>query len=212
MAKHDYKKIAKRQFLKEYGDIGGGMYGGGAAVSAGFVNPGMGTFSSPDARQNLSAFANNHPTMQYPVGQHKVDWFNSDKATGPSEEDVQELKNKVTPDEILLGIEYELKRQFHKNKSNAKEIVVQNLKKDPKYYSSLHMMQMSDERVNEEKKIEDMKDKANINDKGVNVDEVKKIVEEMLSKRKKTQVPIDVKIVTAYNDSIDRKTKKRWTV
>jgi len=143
MPKRNYKSEAKQRFLlKEYGDLGGGgnITGYGSYVSAGIVNPGMGTYSSPDSRQNLSAFANNHPSMYYPVGQNKIDWFNSEKATAPDPKDIEALKNKVTPDEVLLGIELELHRQFHKNKSNAKLIVIKNLKKDPKYYSSLHAL------------------------------------------------------------------------
>jgi hypothetical protein len=194
-------KILAEQIIKEYGDLGNNF--GGYSV-AGIVNPGMSTFGSPSVRQNLSTFATDHPTMQYPVGAHKVDWFNSERATAPDPKDVQNLKNKVTPDEVLLGIQYELKKQFHKNKSQAKEVVIANLKKDPKYYSSLHMMTQGDERVDEDIM------KENINSKGVNVTEVEKIINELIAKRKPRSVTKEV--TDAYKESVERRTRKRTYV
>ena len=117
--------------------------------TGGIVTPGSATFNSPDVQQ--------HPTMQYPVGQNKVDWFNSNAATGPTPEDVKKLKHKVTPDEIIQGVDAEMKRMFNKNKSRAKAIVVNNLKQDPKYYSKLHFMGIEggDEQITERKSIKE---------------------------------------------------------
>lgn len=54
--------------------------------------------------------------------------------------DVEQIKYKVTPDEIIMGIDYEMKKLVLKDKQVAKQKVVNNLKKDPKYYSKLHML------------------------------------------------------------------------
>lgn len=132
----DYKSIAEERHINEYGDTGTDM----GAYSSGMMNPGVSTFASPQASQNPNAFAGNHPSMFYPVGTNKVDMYNSYKVTGPSDEDIAKLKKTVTPDEIMCGMDYELKAMFIKNKSLAKEIVVAKLKKDPVYYSQLHMM------------------------------------------------------------------------
>jgi hypothetical protein len=124
-------------------DMWDGNMIGTSTHTGGIVTPGSATFNSPDVQQ--------HPTMQYPVGQNKVDWFNSNAATGPTPEDVKKLKHKVTPDEIIQGVDAEMKRMFNKNKSQAKAIVVKNLKQDPKYYSQLHFMGIEggDEQITE---------------------------------------------------------------
>lgn len=54
--------------------------------------------------------------------------------------DIDKIKYNVTPDEVITGIQYEFRKQLVKNKNLAKQKVVQNLKKDPKYYSKLHML------------------------------------------------------------------------
>jgi len=62
---------------------------------------------------------------------------------------IEQIKDKVTPDEVLMGIEYEMKKLVLKDKSVAKQIVVQNLKKNPKYYSKLPMMSIDPDEKNE---------------------------------------------------------------
>ena len=59
--------------------------------------------------------------------------------------DVEKIKYKVTPDEIIMGIDYEMKRLVLKDKQVAKQNVVNNLKKDHQYYSKLHMLDITDE-------------------------------------------------------------------
>lgn len=49
-----------------------------------------------------------------------------------------------TPDEVITGIKYELGQQIKKDKAGAKQIVLTNLKKDPKFYSSLKQLNISD--------------------------------------------------------------------
>ena len=89
MEKLTYKLLAE-QLLKEYGDLSGGFNIVPNNAVGGIVNPGFSHFSSPNVSQNLDSFANNHPTMHYPVGQNKVDMFNNYKATGPDDEDVED--------------------------------------------------------------------------------------------------------------------------
>jgi hypothetical protein len=69
----------------------------------------------------------------------------------------KKLKHKVTPYEIIQGVDAEMKRMFNKNKSQAKAIVVNNLKQDPKYYSKLHFMGIEggDEQITERKSIKE---------------------------------------------------------
>ena len=122
--------------INEYGDTGTGM----GQYSAGMSSNSVGTFSSPNVSQNPEAFASNHPSMYYPVGANKVDMYNNYRVTAPSDADIKILKKTVTPDEVIQGLSAILKSQFFKNKSKAKEILVQNLKRDPQYYSSLRYL------------------------------------------------------------------------
>lgn len=124
-------------------DLGDRMATGISYGTSGIVNPGVSTYASPDVSQ--------HPINFYPVGQNKIDSYNSMRVTGPDQKDIDFIKNKVTPDEILAGLDYELKRMFYKNKSHAKQMVVDNLKKDPKYYSKLNMLNIEDNFMKENK-------------------------------------------------------------
>lgn len=66
------------------------------------------------------------------------------------ESDVDAIKTVVTPDEVLTGMQYELKNMVFKRKDIAKQLVVSNLKKDPKFYSKLHMMQVDENGIRKE--------------------------------------------------------------
>jgi len=104
-------------------------------IGGGFVNPGVSTFTSPVVSQTPNHFGSGgyvkQPQIINPIGQP------------PAEQDVSQIKYKVSPDEVLMGIEYEMKKQVDKNKNLAKEAVIKNLKKDPKYYSKLFMYDMN---------------------------------------------------------------------
>jgi len=117
-------------------DLGDRMATGISYGTSGIVNPGVSTYTSPDVSQ--------HPINFYPTGQNKIDSYTSTRVTGPDQKDIDFIKDKVTPDEILCGLNYELKRMFYKNKSYAKQMVIDNLKKDPTYYSKLNMLNIDD--------------------------------------------------------------------
>ena len=134
-------KECLREILKE-NDMGDRMITGISYLTTGVPGGGVSTFSSPSVSQN--------PVNFYPVGQNKVDFYNNYSAVTPDKEDIDAIKYKVTPDEILQGLEYERKKMFHKDPSKAKAIVVANLKKNPKYYSSLSMLINSDEQPSPE--------------------------------------------------------------
>lgn len=59
--------------------------------------------------------------------------------------DVDQIKTKVSPDEIVTGLQYVLKRMVFKDKRRARDIVLQCLKHDPKYFSSLSMIGITDD-------------------------------------------------------------------
>lgn len=123
--------------------MGDRMMSGISFGTSGIVNSGVSTYASPDVSQ--------HPINFYPSGQNKVDSYTSTRVTGPDQSDIDAIKGKVSPDEIIMGIDYELKHMFYKNKAHAKQVVVTNLKKDPTYYSKLNMLNIGDEFMNEKK-------------------------------------------------------------
>lgn len=115
------------------------------------VQPGLGTFSSPDVSQNPSSFG----TTDYNK------YFNNDLDGVQDAEDLQKSgslggevdqlfknKEKPTPDDILAGIDYELMHMVRKDKHLAKERVIANLRKHgPKYYTSLNMLNIDDKNM-----------------------------------------------------------------
>lgn len=185
-----------KQKLHEH-DLGDRMALGLPYQTGGVVNPGTGTFSSPNVSQSPSSF--------YQDGPNKVSSYNNDKAVGVDAADIKLLKGRVTPDEILCGMEYELKRMVDRNKGRAKEIVVVNLKKDPKYYSSLGMLIHGDERINESidaEKVAAEKKKA-----------FEEIFSGMMASQGKTTVRnVDERVVNAYKETAARSHERRTPI
>lgn len=144
--------------LQELGDTGDRMmqglpYGqGGAITGAGSLD----TFSSPDVSQDPNKFgtltdkskitANTNDSMT------KIAPFGPYTGQPPEDfiKDVNKIKYSVTPDEVLTGIDYEMKKMVLKDKQVAKQNVVNNLKTDPQYYSKLHMLDISDQDLKEQ--------------------------------------------------------------
>lgn len=139
--------------LKETGDLGDRMmqglpYGQGGAITGASSYD---TYSSPDVSQDPNKFgtltdkskitATDNQSMQViaPFGPY------TGQDPKSFDTDVAQIKYKVTPDEVLTGIDYEMKKMVLKDKQVAKQNVVSNLKKDPQYYSKLRMIGIEDE-------------------------------------------------------------------
>jgi hypothetical protein len=140
-------------------DMGDRMYTGQSYIQGGLGGASsLGTYSSPDASQNIGAFKANSTLAGFKYAP-TIAGSASDISTPPPEDydnkstyspsqydkDVDEIKYKVTPDEVLAGLQYELKKMVFKRKDLAKELVVRNLKEDNKYYSKLHMLNIDDD-------------------------------------------------------------------
>lgn len=132
--------------LKELGDLGDRMmqglpFGQGGAVS-GVSN--LDTFSSPDVTQDPSKFGtlSDKSNLTVPETQAAVTPFGPYTGQNPWDyvRGVEQIKYKVTPDEVITGMDYEMKKLVLKDRQVARTNVVKNLKKDPKYYSKLHML------------------------------------------------------------------------
>ncbi len=135
------------KILKE-NELGDRMMTGQSYVQGGGSGNSVGTYSSPDVSQNISSVGY-VPNIAGSPGDITIKTpSDSDNKplVDPSQynKDVEKIKNKVTPDEILTGLQYELKKMVFKRKDLAKVLVVNNLKNDPKYYSKLHMLNIDD--------------------------------------------------------------------
>lgn len=122
----------------------------------GIGKAGLDTHNSPDVSQNQSSFkypqtATSASDISIPTPD-EYDESPAQNNTSPEdfESDIKAIKNVVTPDEIIAGMQYELKKMSFKRKDVAKQAVVYNLKKDPKFYSKLHMMQVDENGVRAE--------------------------------------------------------------
>lgn len=129
------------------------MTGISYSQGGGLGSSGLDTISSPDISQNPEKFK--YPQTAASASDISTpppdDYDNSPvKSRQEFERDVDAIKNVVTPDEILAGMQYELKKMVFKRKDTAKQIVVSNLKKDPKFYSNLKMMQVDENGIRHE--------------------------------------------------------------
>ena len=106
-----------------------------------------GTYASPDVTQNPGSFPADGSNVNIvpPVDQDVKSKIDPEQY----KKDVEDVKTKVTPDDIIQGMQYELKKQIYKNKMVAQETVVQNLKTNPRYYRDLGMLGMTPDMMNE---------------------------------------------------------------
>lgn len=132
--------------INELGDTGDRMmqglpYGQGGAIPG---SSDFDTFSSPEVSQNPDKFdsLNDKSNLTAKQTLNSITPFSPYHGQDPWDyvKDVENVKTKVTPDEVIMGIDYEMKKLVLKDKQVAKQNVVKNLKKDPKYYSKLHML------------------------------------------------------------------------
>jgi hypothetical protein len=137
--------IYMRKYIKE-NELGDRMMTGQSFVQGGGSGNSVGTYSSPDVSQNPASFVPNIAGSQSNITVKTPPDSDNKPLVDPGQydNDVEEIKDKITPDEILTGLQYELKRMVFKRKDLAKVLVVNNLKKDPKYYSKLHMLNIDD--------------------------------------------------------------------
>jgi hypothetical protein len=150
--------------------------GGGSFNS----QPGLGTFASPSVSQNSANFA--HSDNNKANGNHSnTRKDNPDSGSMANDFDAIFCKKVTpTPDEIVAGINYELGQQIKKDKTIAKELVLKNLRKDPKYYSGLKMLNIDDESM-----VNNMSEAQHPNDNPLRekietkTDETKKIFEDL---------------------------------
>lgn len=118
-----------------------GIAGNSGAMS---VVPGYGTETSPNITQDPDSFVRNRT-----LGSNSN---TADKASNGTDwnSEINKIYNKSvtpSPDEVVTGLKYELQKMIKKDKGRAKNIVLQNLKKDPHYYGKLNMLNINDKEM-----------------------------------------------------------------
>lgn len=184
-------------------------FDGSPGGSSGAINysTGWGTPSSPSTTQ--------YPDRFYQLQKNTADQQTGGPAGGqspvanqPQQDQLktgvdQMFKKKDTPspDEVASGLQYELGRMITKDKSTAKQTVINNMKKDPHYYSNLHMLNIDDKKM-------DMSE----NSKGINKKELSKIFKEMaddIPKKYETKPEISSIMKDMWRRKEDRNLWKR---
>ena len=160
---------------------------GAGASTAGALNYGQsyGTFGSPEVSQNPAQFPNsnkNKDDKNKSLGNTSNTAKDVPKA-GQIQRDINAIySKKKTPsvDSIVTGIKYEMGQQIKKDKAMAKQEVLKNLKKNPDYYSGLHMLNITDKDM-----VDNMQESKHPNDAAArtkitpNIDATKQIFAEM---------------------------------
>ncbi len=120
------------------------------------------------------------------------------------EKDVDQIYSKKvipTADEVKAGLDYELQNMIKPDRLKAKEIVLTNLKRDPKYYGELHHLNIDDKSMN-----------VSLTEtlKKINVEETKKIFSE-LSEKKNKKFVVNKEIAEAMKETIEKyKMRRPW--
>lgn len=185
----------------------------GAAGTAGINNygPTYGTFASPNASQVPDKFdsSNRNKTL----GSNSNTAKNS-PGQDPTDKKVNAIYSKKdvpSPDEVVTGIKYEMGQQIKKDKYQAKQTVLDNLKKDPHYYGKLKMLNIDDksmvDNMNEIKHPNDSPAKTKITP---NIEETKKIFAEM-SKGKDQKYVVNSQICDVMKEMWEaKKQRSNW--
>jgi len=141
--------------------------------------PPLNTHASPASTQYPDRFAQqsrnraDQQTGGSAGGKGPVDDMPVQKKLDGDVDKIFSKKDTPTPDEISSAIQYELGRMISKNKGIAKQTVLANMKKDPHFYSNLHMLNIDDKKMKVDESI-DQKKKA-----------INNIFQELVSKREK---------------------------
>lgn len=152
--------------------------GGGIGMAS------LSAISSPDINQLPNKFLypnnmNNKLDIRTPAPDEYEDTPPNNDVNFDS--DVRSIKSVVNPDEIITGMQYVLKRMPFKNRDLAKQIVVQCLKKNTKYFSSLNMIGIDDNNTF----IDDMINESFYTKEEKQISTIfKKLKEDKLNKRK----------------------------
>lgn len=168
------------------------------AGSAGAVSytGGWGTPASPNVSQDPDSFVRSKT-----LGSNSNTAKGAPSSNSQYDSQVDQIYNKKvtpSPDEVMTGLKYELQNMTKKDKGRAKEIVLDNLKKDPHFYGKLGMLNIDDK---------DMMDMTPPKTSEEKMNETIKVLNQMMeAKGKKADTPQAIK--DALQDTRNRKAER----
>lgn len=120
---------------------------------------------------------------------------------------VFQKKDTPSPDEIMVGLQYELTNMVKKDKAIAKQTVLSNLKKDPHYYSRLNMLNIDDKKMKVDEMI--MKEQTKLVDQST-FDKTKALLDMMIADRQKNiAVANTPEISKIFKELTDKRQSRR---
>ena len=193
--------MAQKKKLKENSFDGGP---GGGAGSLNYAT-GWGTHASPSNTQYPDRFyqsqGRNTAVNQSggPAGgkSPSADMPQQDKLQKDVEQIFQK-KDTPSPDEVASALQFELGRMTTRDKSRAKEIVLNNLKEDPHFYSILHMLNIDDKKM----KVDEIV-------RGANKGEIAKIFQEIAEVRSQ-KYETKPEIASVIRDMVAKKAERSY--
>lgn len=157
---------------------------------------GWGTPASPNISQNPASFVRSKSLG--PNSNTAKDIPSDDSQYDGKVDQIYSKKVTPSPDEVMTGLKYELQNMIKKDKGRAKEIVLDNLKKDPHYYGKLGMLNIDDK---------EMMDMTPPKTSAEKVNETIKVLNQMIeAKGKKAETPQAIK--DALQDTRIRKVER----
>ena len=184
-------------------------FDGAAGGSNGTVSYGnaMGTFASPDVTQDPDHFEQNDDNKPEAQGTTSNLRKNNVSMAALKNDVNQIFSKKATPtsDQVISGLDYEMGRMIKKDKVVAKQNVLQNLKKDPNYYTNLNQLNSSEEAITQ-----NMTENTKLENQAANKAETIKIFAEMLT-QKDNKYYVDPRICDVMKEiTAAKKLRSSW--
>ena len=129
------------------------------------------------------------------------------KEFDPQVDQVFQKKDTPSPDEVMSALQYELTNMVTKDKTIAKQTVLNNLKQDPHHYSKLQNLNIDDDKM----KVDEMNEskQTKLVDQST-FDKTKAVLDEMIAARQKNVAVANTpEINQIFKDLTDKRQARR---
>ena len=169
--------------------------------------PGMGN-NEKENDDGINSLANDQTTSTDAAAEKKK----SEKPLDPTKEfdpqvdQVFQKKDTPSPDEVMSALQYELTNMVCKDKAIAKQMVLDNLKTDPHYYSRLINLNIDDDKM----KVDEMKENQTKLVDQSTFDKTKALLDSMVAERQKNVAVANTpEINQIFKDLTDKRKASR---
>lgn len=131
------------------------------------------------------------------------------KEFNPQVDQLFQKKNTPSPDEVMMGLQYELNNMVKKDKAIAKQMVLNNLKKDDHYYSRLQNLNIDDDKMKVDENLMNENKQTKLVDQST-FDKTKAVLDEMIAARQKNVAVANTpEINQIFKDLSDKRQARR---